>query len=418
MSQADLAGERFSKEYVSQIERGKTTPSSSALDWIAARLTTDREYLEHGVHRGELERANALLEAAESLGEEHDYTEAVESYRSAAQAVELVGSSSLTLRYLNGHAWALIRTGDVEGAHALLDRAQALVAPPNGSDVDRAEVIFRLAVCLYSRSEIPEAIQRFTEALSLVERASTASDALRSDILSWRSRCYRRQRDWVAAWEDIERALELADASANAWRLAEVTFQASLVSQRQGRWVLARRHAETAKDLFEHLGDRATVARLLNNLAGLDHLLGDPARAIARLQEAFAIFVDVGLSVDAGYVLSSQADIYVSLGEFESGEEQARKALELLDDRVDHLQEVGTAQLALGRALAGQQRVAEADATIAAAEATFERARSISHRADAWIARGDLDSQRGDDRSAANHFKRAVEAIGLPELDF
>jgi tetratricopeptide (TPR) repeat protein len=418
MSQAGLAGDRFSKEYVSQIERGKTAPSSGALDWIAARLKTDREYLEHGVHRSELERAEVMLERAESLLGEFDDSAAVDAYRAAAEVVGRVGSSSLSLRHLNGHAWALIRTGDVETAQVLLTRAEALVAPPNGSDVDRAEVIFRLGVCRYSRSEITEAIQLLGEALALVERSASASDELRSRILNWRSRCYRRQRDWVAAWEDIERALELAQSSGDSWRLAEVTFQASLVSQRQGRWVLARRHAETAKDLFEQHGDRATVARLLNNLAGLDHLLGDPARAVARLQEAFAIFVDVGLGVDAGYVLSSLADVYLSLGEFESAETQARKALELLGDRVDHLQEVGTAQLALGRALAGQQRVAEADATIAAAEATFERARSTSHRVDAWIARGDLDSLRGDDRSAADHYKRAVEAIGLPELDF
>ena len=45
LTQAALAGERFSKEYVSQIERGKTRPSRQALEWLAARLGTDLEYL-------------------------------------------------------------------------------------------------------------------------------------------------------------------------------------------------------------------------------------------------------------------------------------------------------------------------------------------------------------------------------------
>ena len=35
-------------------------------------------------------------------------------------------------------------------------------------------------------------------------------DGLRSDIFHWRSRCHRRQRDFEAAREDVERALELA----------------------------------------------------------------------------------------------------------------------------------------------------------------------------------------------------------------
>ena len=118
--------------------------------------------------------------------------------------------------------------------------------------------------------------------------------------------------------------------------------------------MLARTYAERARVLFEELGDRATAGRLLNNLAGLEHLLGDTPRAIALLEEAFAIFVDLDLPVDAGYVCSSLAEIWLESGELELSEAQARKALDLLGDRVDHLQEVGTAQLTLGRALAAQ----------------------------------------------------------------
>src|SRR5256884_2924986 len=38
LTQTDLAGERFSKEYVSQIERGKTRPTRETIEWIAQRL--------------------------------------------------------------------------------------------------------------------------------------------------------------------------------------------------------------------------------------------------------------------------------------------------------------------------------------------------------------------------------------------
>jgi transcriptional regulator with XRE-family HTH domain len=36
LTQTDLAGERFSKEYVSQIERGKTAPTRETIEWLAA----------------------------------------------------------------------------------------------------------------------------------------------------------------------------------------------------------------------------------------------------------------------------------------------------------------------------------------------------------------------------------------------
>jgi tetratricopeptide (TPR) repeat protein len=247
--------------------------------------------------------------------------------------------------------------------------------------------------------------------LLLAESSGLDSDRLRSDILHWRSRCHRRNRDWVAAHEDITRALELAEACFDSRRIADALFQSSLVAQREGRWLLARSYAERSRALFEELGDRATVGRLLNNLAGLNHLLGDAGQAIALLHEAFGLFVELGLRVDAGYVCSSLAEIHLESGDFELSKQQAQKALDLLGGRVDHLQEIGTAQLTLGRALAAQARLGEAEAWTATADATFEQARSVGHRTYAWIAQGDIESRRGHDRAASDYYKRAAQAL-------
>src|SRR5207248_8564354 len=48
LTQSDLAGDRFSKEYVSQIERGKTRPTPQTLSWIAERLGVDAAELGTG----------------------------------------------------------------------------------------------------------------------------------------------------------------------------------------------------------------------------------------------------------------------------------------------------------------------------------------------------------------------------------
>src|SRR5438046_9442239 len=48
LTQSELAADRFSKEYVSQIERGKTRPTKETLTWIAARLGVDDSYLAPG----------------------------------------------------------------------------------------------------------------------------------------------------------------------------------------------------------------------------------------------------------------------------------------------------------------------------------------------------------------------------------
>jgi transcriptional regulator with XRE-family HTH domain len=317
LSQEELAAGRFSKEYVSQIERGKTRPTPETLDWLARRLETDREFLERGVSREDSERLDASLAEAERLLGVARYDEALRALDEARERAGAMPAPAVALRLLRTAAWVRIRRGELDQAMTHLEEAAGLTVSPGFTDLDRAEVVFLVGVVRYSESRIGDALVLFDEALVLAESADATGDRLRSDIFHWRARCHRRNRDWVAAEEDVERALELAEASGEARRTADALFQASLVAQRQGRWVLARTQAERSRALFEDLGDRAAAARLLNNLAGLEHLLGDAPRATALLEEAFAIFVELDLPVDAGYVCSSLAEIRLESGDLE-----------------------------------------------------------------------------------------------------
>src|SRR5262245_51151016 len=80
LTQTELAGERFSKEYVSQIELGKTRPSAEAIEYLAARLDVDPLFLETGVSSDERGRIEATLARGEALIEDKRYVLAVEEY--------------------------------------------------------------------------------------------------------------------------------------------------------------------------------------------------------------------------------------------------------------------------------------------------------------------------------------------------
>ena len=150
---------------------------------------------------------------AEQLVEARRDEAAVTAYRDAQAHAGAALTPRLALRLLRGEAWALIRTGDLDAAMSALEEAAAVAVGPGLTDVDRAEVVFLVGVVRYSQSSIREAVGLFDQALVLAEGSSADLDRLRSDIFHWRSRCHRRNRDWVAAAEDIERALELAEAS-------------------------------------------------------------------------------------------------------------------------------------------------------------------------------------------------------------
>jgi len=411
MTQTELAGDRFSKEYVSQIERGKTRPTAETVQWLAERLGVDAGFLANGVSADERGRVDAALARAHALVEARRNDEALAAFEEVRAAVLATGLPELEVRVLSGEAILHLRRSEVREAIALLERARALTETTAFSDVERADVLFRLGIARFMLNSVQTAIALFDEALKVAERSKIPSDQLRSNILSWRSRCYRRRRDFEAAREDVVRALELAESLNDTRTTADVYFQASIIADREGRWVLARSYAERAKAAYEELADRSNLGRLMNNLGGINFLLGHPDEALALLKDAVRIALEVGNDAEAAHAVNGIAQVHLRTGEEKLAEEQARYALKLLADRVDEMHEIGNAQLVLGRALLAQDRLDEAEDAFSAGEAAYDQMSSGSHRADAWIAQGDLAARRGDDRTAAKLYRRAADAL-------
>src|SRR6266536_5526877 len=87
LTPTDLAGARFSKEYVSQIERGKTRPTRETIEWLAQRLGVDADFLQNGVSTDERARIETMLARAEALSESGRSDEALEQVDDVRTAV-------------------------------------------------------------------------------------------------------------------------------------------------------------------------------------------------------------------------------------------------------------------------------------------------------------------------------------------
>jgi HTH-type transcriptional regulator, quorum sensing regulator NprR len=415
MTQDGLADGRFTKQYVSQIERGEIIPSGELLDWLASRLGVETLVLRTGLSSGDLERIDDELASGNRLLDEHRYAEALEAFRSLRGSLAPGTPRAVARSMTGGETWALIRLGRLGEAADLLGEARAAAQGPDGSKLEQAEVAYLTAVCCTMLSQMTAAQVEFGRALDLLDASAEQDDRLRLDIHQWRSRCHRRQRDLDAAREDIDRALELSEAINDVRRRAEVHLQASLVAERLGRWALARRYAETSRDLYAEIGDVVTRGRVINNIAGINHELGDDSTAIAQLREAFGIFVEASLEAEAGYVLSSLAEIHRGQGDLEEAESVARRALELLEGRIDHVQEIGTARLVLARAHLEQGDLEGAERLLADVDESYASAESVSHQARSWMTRGELELLRKNEAEAARLYREA--AVALQPID-
>src|SRR5437588_1191784 len=102
LTQSELAGERFSKEYVSQIERGKTRPTQETVEWLAVRLGVDGGFLANGVATDERGRLEGALARAEALFTAARNEEAAVEYDALVPQARSMGVPELAVRALNG----------------------------------------------------------------------------------------------------------------------------------------------------------------------------------------------------------------------------------------------------------------------------------------------------------------------------
>jgi tetratricopeptide (TPR) repeat protein len=411
LTQTEIARVRFSKEYISQIELGKTRPTPDTVEYLASRLSIDPGYLSHGVSTEDRARVEAMLARAEAHTQAREYESALEVFADVKTAVAASGSADLSARRLLGEGWALIEQGQIREGLEVLTKARELVDAEQLDDVIRAESLFKLGVARWKIGSTHVAISLLTEAHKLLERLPLAADSMRAQVLGHRSVCYQRVGDLEAAREDAERAVELSEQLGDPRVIGYSYMQASLVAEREGRFVLARTYAERARAKYEEAEDQFQLAKVLNNLGLCHALLGKQDEALASLKRAFNIFLDLGVNEWSGGAISSIASLYLEAGDPVKAEEQAKYALELIGDEAVDLEQVGEARLVLGKALLAQNQLDEAERVLQDVKSLFEGARATSNLSRTYLALGDLAHARGTTDEAAHLYRHAAELM-------
>ena len=409
LTQAELGGSRFTKEYVSQVELGKTKPSDAALAWFAQALGVERVTLEGESGVSARAACEAAVARAEAQIEAHHDSDALTILSQVDTAAERSGDIRLRFRHAQARGWALQATGQMPEALQAFATAGGLAETLTHSD--RAAVVYRIGLVRYKMGSLATAAAALDEALRLAESDAQPSDALRVRILNVRAKVRRRQKDFTAASEDVTQALELARSLNDDRVLAETLLDASLVAERQNQYSLAREYAERSKTLYERVSDHEYVGKLLNNLGQLHAITGKPEKAVPLLRESFRIAVEQDNRVDAGFAASSLASARLHTGDHEGAIESGYRAIELLSSRVEYREEEGNARIVIGRAQMALDRIDEAERSFVAAANCFEAVETVSHLAGAWVALGDVAEQRGETVRAAELYRRAAEAL-------
>jgi tetratricopeptide (TPR) repeat protein len=410
LTQTDLAGDRFSKEYISQIERGKTRPTEETVTWLAAQLKSDPGYLANGVQTLDLARAEAMLAQAEALAASGNHADAIGQFIEAKAAVAETGLSEIEFRRTTGEAWSRMETGEIRTAVEMLVAAESLPAFNSLADVERAEYLCRLGIGRIKLGSTHVALSILTESHKVAEQ-SLASDLLRVEILRWRSMSLQRLHDLDGAREDIERAIELGQHLGNARALGDALFQASIVALREGRYTLARRHAEAAREKYAEADEPVQLGKVVNNLGGVHFELRDYDQALTHFKESYRQLLDAGEDELCAMVQASIAQVHLAHDNPAEAVKHARQALDLFTGNPEWLMEEGDALHTLGKALLALGSLDEAHDALSRSAQALEHGEARGSLSRTVLAQGDLAMARGDEKLATALYRRSAEML-------
>ena len=382
LTQQELAGDRYTKAYISALELGHAKPSMAALDYLAPRLgtTPDRLLTDHA---GRWTRVDADLHLAAGR-----HLEAVDAYLELAdRATDGVVRGELLL----GAGEAFARMRDVGQAGPLLAEAGTLLAK-GGSPADRVRAQYwrawvhmhlddpdearRLLIDLLEHgladADDPDMDVRIRIALASVESSHGSPD---------RARQYLEEARGDIDGLDLRRRAVFYDVLSIARRDAgdaEGAIRAGL-------------EAITLYRAAEQLDDVATLEAHLA-VAFVD--IGNLARADELAAHARSAAEQRGDLVNLGHILDTQATIRLARGDAPGALELAERALVLEVEASTPGEQLG-ARLSRARALAALGRLGEADAAWEEIAATARQVKSPHRRKLLLSAYAEMLADRG-----------------------
>ncbi|HXX61555.1 MAG TPA: helix-turn-helix transcriptional regulator [Candidatus Sulfotelmatobacter sp.] len=362
LTQAELAGGRYTKAHISALEHGLANPSVDALGYLAAKLGTtaasllggqdDRAWraLEAdlalatgawseavGRYRELLEgetagspRAAALAGLAEALCRLDRGREAMPAAVAAAEAFDRLG---LAFRAAEARYWqacaAYLMDAAADARTVLLDLLQrSRTGAAVGPDL-RLRVLVALGAT-ESREGHPERALAYLEEARAV--AADLDDRRRAAFLHGLAASCRELGDLEAAVTVGQRSLALFSASAGAGEVAAMENELALVHLALGDVQAAGRYARAAVERAGVLDDRRLLAHALETSAQVELAMGRPGQALdlavqaqghARASRNRKAEVSAGLT--AGRALRAAGDIGAATSSLEAAAQAARR---------------------------------------------------------------------------------------------
>ncbi len=359
LTQQALAGDRYTKAYISALENALIKPSMVALDYLAGRLGTTASQL-----MADEEPAWHRLDADLRLAS-GDWQGALDAYQGMLDTLIDPGKRAEVLR---GIAEALVRLD--RGAEATAAASEAVeIFERLGRELDAALASYWLAAGTYQQDNSTESRAILHALLGRVRSGLRVEPGFKLRLLTALAAVESRDSNHAAALAYLEEVRGLAGALDDR-RRASYLFNLAYTYRETGDLEGALRAGYASLGLYEGASAENEMASLENDLA-LAHLsLGNVDRAAEMVALARTHFTEQGDDRLLAHVTETEAQIEAAQGNWADSLRLAREAVEMARQTGNRKAEVS--------GLMSQARAEAALGYAKAAQATYEQASQIA----------------------------------------
>jgi tetratricopeptide (TPR) repeat protein len=371
LTQAQLAGPRYSKSYISLIESGHAKPSPQALEYIAARLDKPVQFF-RGDHSRQASDLRSLLAAAQAFIRRRDFAAAEERLRLAATLAMSLDDQLHLARVHENAGHLFVATGDLPSARLALREA---IRAYNASGAVDAAAAARcsLANVLLLGGDLAAArteIQAAQDAYAGVDPNHLVlgrSYLLGGNIAS-AAGCHE------AARRCFEQALSLM-AGRDMLGLGETHAALGLHALGRGEWEQARACLQRAMGFLEGVSDSHCLSILTRHLSDACFRCGDLEQAADMARRSGSLSSSLGDRYGVIWAAASLAEIALPAGDLTMAREaagEARRLLQAARQAVD--MEDGLHRLLTGRVCRVAARISTHDGAVEVAASYLREA--------------------------------------------
>ncbi len=410
MTQEQLAGESFTKSYISQIERGKANPSLKALKILAARLGKPLAYFLGDVPQNR-HQAMFLLALGEGHLEQSRHAEALECAQEAQQVAEILENPELLGGAERLQASVYLAQQDYTRAETHIRRALDAFEGEDLKD-QVAESYLLLGQLHHRRGLHAKAVEAFKRAAQAYNEASVKDDLVRLRALVEQGNVYLRLQDDDLALDCFNEALGTVDKVRDDRSAAGLLLGLGILCRSRGEDDKALSYAFQALALFRRANAKHLLAAMYHHLGQLYGGRNQWDRASGYYEQSLVLSQSLGNRPAQAATLTAMANHWLAQGKLDQAQNLCERALGLLKEKRDPADQVGVATLTLARVKKAQ---GDADAAVSLFEkaiAVFEGAKLVRKElAQAYTELGRLLNERGDFARAAEHLSRANEIL-------